>query len=67
VGRAGDLERLWRFRRFPLEFSLRIEPFEDESAVITEELVQPHRTQKENRIIVIALNPFAVTPWAVHH
>jgi hypothetical protein len=45
---------------------LRIEAFEDESAIVAEELMHPHRAQKDERIIIIALNPFAMTPRALH-
>ena len=54
------------FRGFALKLPYRIEAFEDESAIITEELLHPHRTQKDDGIIIIALNPFAVTPRALH-
>ena len=49
-----------------LEFSLRVEAFEREAAVITEELMHPHRAQKNDGVIIIPLNPLALAPWALH-
>jgi hypothetical protein len=44
----------------------RIEAFEDETAVVTEQLVQSEHSDKENRIIVISLNPLTLAPWTLH-
>ena len=43
-----------------------IEAFEDETAVVTQQLMQSQHSDKENRIIVIPLNPLALAPWTLH-
>ncbi len=44
----------------------RIEAFEYEAAVITKQLMQPKHPQKENRIVIIPLNPLTLAPRALH-
>ena len=43
-----------------------IERFENQPAVVAKELVQPKHPQKEDRIIVIALDPLTLAPWTLH-
>ena len=50
-----------------LKFSLRVEAFKSEAAVITKQLMHPDRPQKYDGIIIIPLNPLALAPWALHH
>jgi len=54
------------FRGRPLQLPLRIEPLKHQSAVITKQLMHPHRTQEDDGIIKIPLNPIALTPRASH-
>jgi hypothetical protein len=54
------------FRGRALVGAERIEPFEDEPAVVAKELVQPKHPQKEDRIIIIALDPLTLAPWTLH-
>jgi hypothetical protein len=44
----------------------RIERFENQPAVVAKELVQPKHPQKEDRIIIIALDPLTLAPWTLH-
>jgi hypothetical protein len=44
----------------------RIEAFENESTVVAKQLVQSKHSYKEDRIVIIALNPLALAPWALH-
>jgi hypothetical protein len=54
------------FRRRTVMCLQRIEAFEDETAVVTEQLMQSKHSDKENRIIVIPLNPLTLAPWTLH-
>lgn len=49
-----------------LEFPLRVEAFESEAAVITEEFMHPDCAQKKDGVIIIPLNPLALAPGALH-
>ena len=44
----------------------RIEAFENEPAVVAEQFVQPKHSYKEDRIVVIALDPLTLAPWTLH-
>ena len=44
----------------------RIEAFENEPAVIAEQFVQPKHSDKEDGIVIIALDPFTLAPWTLH-
>lgn len=55
-----------RVGRLPLVRPQRIEPLEYESAVITQELMQSEHADEKHRIIVIALDPLAFAPRALH-
>jgi hypothetical protein len=45
----------------------RVEAFENESTVVAKQLVEPKHTYKEDRIIIIALDPLALAPRALHN
>jgi hypothetical protein len=66
---AAILDRLsliFAGRSGALKLALRVEAFEDEAAVVTEQLVHAHRAEKNTRIVKIPLNPLALAPWALH-
>ena len=44
----------------------RIEALENEPTVVAKQLMQPKHSQKEDRIIVIALNPLTLAPGTLH-
>jgi hypothetical protein len=44
----------------------RIEAFENESTVVAKQLVQAEYSYKEDRIIIITLDPLALAPWTLH-
>ena len=46
--------------------SLRIESFENESAVIAEQFVHPNHSQEKDGIVIIPLNPFTLASWTLH-
>jgi hypothetical protein len=43
-----------------------IEAFENEAAVVTEQLMQPKHSDKENGIIIIPLNPLTLASRTLH-
>ena len=43
-----------------------IEPLENQPAVVTKQFVQPKHPNKEDRIVIIALDPLALAPWTLH-
>jgi hypothetical protein len=49
-----------------LKLTLRIEAFEDEPAVVAEQLLHTHCAEKYTRIVKISLYPLALAPWALH-
>ena len=51
----------------PLKLTLWIEAFEDEPAIVAEQLLHTHRAEKHAGIVKILLNPLALAPWALHH
>jgi hypothetical protein len=53
-------------RRFPLVCTQGIKAFEDESAVIAQEFMQSEHADEKHRIIIVALDPLALTPRALH-
>jgi len=64
---AAAIALLFRlFRRRTLVSLERIETFEDETAVVAEQLMQSKHPDKENRIVIIPLNPLALAPWTLH-
>lgn len=68
---AAILDRLCRLpgcgsRSFTVKLALRVEAFEDEAAVVAEQLVHAHRAEKKTRIVKIPLNPLALAPWTLH-
>jgi len=44
----------------------RIEAFENEPTVIAKQLVEPKDTYKEDRVVIIALDPLALAPGTLH-
>lgn len=44
----------------------RVERFENETTVITEELLHADHSQKKDGIIIIPLNPLTLAPRALH-
>src|SRR5690242_14021097 len=46
--------------------SLRIEGFENQAAVVTEQFVHADYSQEEDGVVVVALNPFAFASWTLH-
>jgi hypothetical protein len=46
--------------------SLRIESFENESAVVAEQLVHTHHPEEKDGVVIIALNPFTLASWTLH-
>jgi hypothetical protein len=46
--------------------SLRIESFENETAVVAEQFMHPNHSQEKDGIIVVALNPFTLASWTLH-
>lgn len=49
-----------------LKLALRIEAFENESAVVAEQLLHTHCAEKYTGIVKIPLYPLALAPWALH-
>jgi len=43
-----------------------VEALENESTVVTKQFVQPEDSYKEDRIVIIALDPLALAPWTLH-
>lgn len=44
----------------------RVKAFENEPTVVAKQFVQPKHAQKEDRIIIITLNPLTVAPGTLH-
>ncbi len=44
----------------------RVKAFENEPTVVAKQFVQPKHPQKEDRIIIITLNPLTVAPGTLH-
>ena len=61
---VSHLFRLFRGRA--LVGAEGIERFENQPAVVAKELVQPKHPQKEDGIIIIALDPLTLAPWTLH-
>jgi hypothetical protein len=43
-----------------------IEAFENQPAVVAEQFVQPKHSDKEDSIVIIALDPLTFAPWTLH-
>ena len=44
----------------------RIETLENQPAVVAQQFVQPKHSNKEDRIVIIALDPIALAPGTLH-
>jgi hypothetical protein len=52
--------------RCALKLALRIEAFENEAAVVAEQLLHTYCAEKDTGIVKIPLYPLALAPWALH-
>ena len=60
------LHLFWLLGRRSLMCAEGVEALENESTVVTKQFVQPEDSYKEDRIVIIALDPLALAPWTLH-